>query len=160
MVKVRNTGYVIVLPFHKPLRHLLATLMLFIILLVGSAGISNTVLCYGSDGHVELEALGGQGCSDFEEKTSLQTLLPEFSMMTDHCGGCIDIPLMTLQGLHEQNAWQIDNLALEKHLLAWVEPLHMTLGYISHLVENQMAQPPPVLRPPVHTFLNSIILLI
>lgn len=150
------------IPFPKPLRQFLATVALLVFLVVGVTGASDTVMCYGSDGHVALEALGSRGCSDFVPKTPTQASPSKALVVNDHCGGCVDIPLLSWQGMSEQSVSVLsDNPTFEKQSLVWAEPLPVPAGYISRLVEQQMPHPPPLLlRSSVHTFLDPVILLI
>jgi hypothetical protein len=62
------------------------------------------VLCYGSDGHTEIElSYNGTNCSatfdgiDIHSDLSISEYLPD-----EHCGSCIDIPICINSNMHEE----------------------------------------------------------
>lgn len=148
------------IPFPKPLRPIFAIMAFLVFLLAGVIGGSDAVMCYGSDGHVALESLGSSGCSDFVQHSAIQSAAFKTSVRNDHCRGCQDIPLFSVQALPMQKIWSGNKLTLEKQMLVWVESVFIVPTYPDHWIAYQMAQPPPTLKPPVHKYLNSVILLI
>lgn len=70
-------------------------LLLFACLLLGAGARSRLVLCFGSDGHVALEAsevgVCGSSSNASVETIGFLTSLKSQSR-ADHCGPCVDIP--------------------------------------------------------------------
>lgn len=63
-------------------------------------GLEGLVLCYGDDGHVEVEiAYNGNCGSNFSARTILHNQSDNKSntlgaVQSDHCGRCVDVPLV------------------------------------------------------------------
>ena len=57
------------------------------------------VLCIGADGHVEVEAADGGRCTSFltrtKQNTSPDLLAYKATPTQDHCGQCVDLPILT-----------------------------------------------------------------
>ncbi len=75
-------------------------LTLFVLAVFCAAGIHQggaaQVLCIGEDGHVEIESLRFDCCDDVIESAprSGEQLEAPDNAHTDHCGVCIDFPIM------------------------------------------------------------------
>ena len=71
-------------------------IVVIVCLFMADSLLQGTVLCFGADGHVELESAFHQRCNDPDHShASDQT---QFSHETDrgkgeHCGYCVDIPI-------------------------------------------------------------------
>ena len=74
---------------------------------LGLGGMEQAVLCFGADGHVTVEAALNGRCSDFLEVSSQtahqSTLITSRASTMDHCGTCIDIPIL-ISSLNEHFA--------------------------------------------------------
>jgi hypothetical protein len=76
------------------LRSLLSLMLLFCLLIAPGAALG-TVVCIGSDGHVQLEAARHGRCHSLTVSPAAwqaQTAGPLAE--ADHCGSCVDIPVL------------------------------------------------------------------
>ena len=93
------------------------------------AGVSNggaaQVLCIGQDGHVEVEASGVGCCTDSAESAPADRSVgfdATHHTDVDHCGACIDIPLMaSSQRVVESSSVKRPAIAIEVANLAFTD---------------------------------------
>ncbi len=74
---------------------------LLIYVLAGVVGAEAMVLCIGTNGHIAIEALSGGLCSesqDVSNGTASPSTINSPSPSQDHCGPCVDFPILTGDG--------------------------------------------------------------
>jgi hypothetical protein len=77
------------------LRSIMTTLLMVFLLLPGHA--FGAVLCFGADGHISLEASQNGRCGTEKGPRPLRSQEHTVSIAAsaDHCGPCVDVPLLT-----------------------------------------------------------------
>ena len=142
-------------------KQLIAWIGLMALLLMGFANLQGMVLCFEPDGRVSLENAVGGICSDsFQAVTHLQSPVAssgEASLQGLHCKKCVDVPISIESTEHQDQQIQTDQGPVQMPMIA--ETASISIGYLATATEHQMPQPPP-LRPAIHRFLGTIILLI
>jgi hypothetical protein len=78
----------------KVLRSLTAVILLACFL-VAPASTLSMVLCVRADGHITLEAAHNGRCSSLFIPTGMLLQEAQHDSHTNHCGPCIDVPLLT-----------------------------------------------------------------
>jgi len=129
-------------------------------LLITLANTQGMVLCFEKDGHVALETSIGGICSDsFEAVQHEQQAIASKTLTWQglNCKRCFDMPISIESAEHQKSEMKAFQGPMETPLIAEVSPI--SVGYLAIATENQMPQPPP-LRPVIHRFLNTVILLI
>jgi hypothetical protein len=63
-------------------------------LLIAQTLMSDTVLCFGADGHVAVETISAR-CCGYPSSTTFPEILHITSLLDGHCAPCTDIPLVT-----------------------------------------------------------------
>lgn len=133
---------------------------LFAYLLISLANLPGMVLCFEKDGHVALETATNGVCSDsFEdvqrEQQVAATKKPVLYGL--NCKRCFDMPISIESAEHQKSEFKAFQGPMEIPLIAEMPPI--LVGYLATATESQMPHPPP-LRPVIHRFLNTVILLI
>jgi hypothetical protein len=64
------------------------------LLTLGLTGVEDgIVLCFGDDGHVALEVVGPDGCTEVDETSDPAASALAISVSSSHCGPCVDVAL-------------------------------------------------------------------
>ena len=94
------------------------------------------VLCIGEDGHVEVESPGFDCCASVEQ--SEPRGVPQFDASdeshTDHCGSCIDFPIVTSSRVVAQHVSidRPDASATVDYAVGATDQPHVSVGRLGH----------------------------
>lgn len=142
-------------------KRFIAWMGLVALLLLGVSSFDGMVLCIESDGRVSLENAIGGICNDsFQDIQRIQSQAvssKEAQLQAAHCKRCVDLPISIDSAEHQDQKLQTHQGPVQMPLMA--ETPSIPIGYLATATENQMPQPPP-LRPAIHRFLNTVVLLI
>lgn len=130
-------------------------IILLAFLLLGLGSLNGMVLCFEPDGRVSIESAVGGACSDSVQEFQKSSDKP--TIQATHCKSCVDIPLSIESA--EQKKQQLQSFQVPVQMPMLAEVPSVSIGYLTTATEVQMPQPPP-LRPVIHEFLNTVILLI
>ncbi|MBY0451194.1 MAG: hypothetical protein K2X01_11280 [Cyanobacteria bacterium] len=136
----------------------LFALLAFLLINFGNA--QGMVLCFEPDGRVTLEASIGGVCSDsFQaEQHSYQKIASKKTTLHGlNCKHCVDIPISIETGEPHGSDIQAFQGPAQIPVIAQAPPV--IVGYLATVTENILPHPPPV-KPTIHTFLSTIVLLI
>jgi hypothetical protein len=65
-----------------------------VLLTLGFAGAEDGVmLCFGSDGHLAIEAVGPEGCAEVIKTAAHAASARAIPVSSSHCGPCVDVAL-------------------------------------------------------------------
>ncbi len=130
---------------------------LLIYILAGVVGSEAMVLCFGSNGHIAIEAPPGGLCSetlDVSNETASPSTISSPSPSQDHCGPCVDFPIFTepyLASVQYASAQNLSGLHAISESPAVIFPDVATI--------NLLPVPPPSADKTLN-YLRTVILLI
>lgn len=128
--------------------------------MLGLANLQGVVLCIEPDGQVSFESSIGGLCSEALQEASQvhdSAFQGKEVLQASHCRSCIDVPLSLISDKHQTQTLQDFQGSVDIPMLA--EAPTINVGYLATATQQQLPQPPP-LRPAIHRFLSTIILLI
>jgi hypothetical protein len=129
-------------------------------LLITLSNFQGMVLCFENDGRVTLESAIGGICSDsFESAQQVQQVAASKTPTWQglNCKRCFDLPISMESADHQNPEMKVFQGPVQMPLIAEAPPI--PVGYLATVTENLLPQPPP-LRPAIHRFLNTVVLLI
>lgn len=136
-----------------------ACIALFTFLVLGLGSLNGLVICFEPDGRISLESGIAGVCSDsLAMAQDQQVSAEELSIDAAHCKRCVDIPI-TLESTQPHGS-DIQTFSNPVSIPMVAMAPSQVVGYLSTLTESRMPQPPPPLKPSIHRFLNTVILLI
>jgi hypothetical protein len=138
----------------------MAWIGLIVFLAMGFTSLQGMVLCFEPDGRVSLESAIGGLCSDsFEKEQQVQKASSpdKERLQAAHCQRCVDVPISFASSENEPQKLQISQYSVDMQMVT--EAPAISVGYLATATQQQLPNPPP-LRPALHRFLSTVVLLI